>query len=1026
VDRSELVGRERELELLDTALAAARDGRGQTIVLIGEPGIGKTSLVSAIARDAGTLVLWGACSGFGAQAWEPIARALDSLFDQRLVDAAMVASCGVGLLAIVPEAGRLVPDLVAPVGADPETIAFTVARATTRLLRQICLARPCVLVIDDVHDADAATLRLVARLAQESRTMPLLIAMTAREGELAASAHAAEVAELSRVAKLVRITALDRVASTSLIRRVAPALAHPQIERVLATADGNPLYLGELAAVLATRSSAEIPIPVGIKASIGTRLDRLPADTRRLVNALAVLGTEAAVDTVGAVAGVATNAIGTAVELGIVVELSGRVRLLHALVRDVAYAGIAPADRSELHRRAAGITHDTAERVRHFAAAGDAPRAIDIAIDAAHAAELHAADDEAVSLLETAATAGNVDDARRARLLVALGRARLRAGHGDAGVAACVQAAELGARIGDPDVGAAAALARGSVFRFGHVDRGLVAALRTAIDGRAPRDDAMHARLLARLAGAEQPSENPWRPIAMAHEAFAIARRIGDERVLLAVLHDGGSALVDIEDPRRRVAASLELRDLARRLRAPWYELRATMRLVFDHADLGDVAAVDATIDTFDGLARSFAHPRHQWRVALVRAARAASEGKWGAADRHAEEAIALGGDDPMQRYALFGQRYTRLRLQQRADDVLVLLDDERDLLAGTEYGDAVFAAYRAAAHARAGRLDEARRAVAAARPVLALEDLGLASLFSEAAAAVGDRGACLAALAKLEGYTHRYVHGGPMFCHFADPAERYLGIVLAALGDRERAIRHLESALERARTAKLPPAIAQIALDLANLGVRSADLSREARTLAEQLDLVDLRNDEQPADSTGGFSLVLEGDAWAVTGSGRTFRLRDSRGLRILAKLVERAGTEIHALELVDGAEQSGVVDRGDAGEMLDARARAEYRARLVDLREDLADAEARGDLGWIDRLRTESEAIEAELSRAFSKSGRARRTGAAAERARSAVTRRVREAIAKIGEHDPELGKRLAWHIRTGMMCSYRENPS
>src|SRR6185436_9443088 len=97
-------------------------------------------------------------------------------------------------------------------------------------------------------------------------------------------------------------------------------------------------------------------------------------------------------------------------------------------------------------------------------------------------------------------------------------------------------------------------------------------------------------------------------------------------------------------------------------------------------------------------------------------------------------------------------------------------------------------------------------------------------------------------------------------------------------------------------------------------------------------------------------------------------------------------------------------------------------YRTRLVDLREELLEAERRGDMGWIDRLRTESEAIQAELSRAFSRGGRARRTGAAAERARSAVTRRVREAIGKIAEADRVLGDHLGWAVRTGMTCSYR----
>jgi predicted ATPase len=172
-----LVGRDRELARLTSDFAAAVAGRGSAVAVIGEPGIGKTALVSALtyrAQEAGARVLWGRCSDLGARAeWEPVAQALGALVDDGTLDAAQASRCGGGLLAIVPDAANLAPELAPPAGADPETIAFAVARAATRLLRNVCLARPCVLVIDDVHDADAASLRLIARLAREARTMKL-------------------------------------------------------------------------------------------------------------------------------------------------------------------------------------------------------------------------------------------------------------------------------------------------------------------------------------------------------------------------------------------------------------------------------------------------------------------------------------------------------------------------------------------------------------------------------------------------------------------------------------------------------------------------------------------------------------------------------------------------------------------------------------------------------------------------------------------------------------------------------------
>src|SRR5436190_22687988 len=218
VRQSALVGRERELARLMADLEAAEAGHGAAVAVIGEPGIGKTALVSTItmrAQERGARVLWGRCSDVGARPeWEPLAHALTALVDDGTLDAALALRCGAGLLAVVPDAAHLAPELAPPAGADPETIAFAATRATSRLLRHLCLQRPHVLVFDDVHDADAASLRLLVRLAQDARTMSLLILMTAREAELGTRQRLADVAELTRELAMVRIGALAREAST--------------------------------------------------------------------------------------------------------------------------------------------------------------------------------------------------------------------------------------------------------------------------------------------------------------------------------------------------------------------------------------------------------------------------------------------------------------------------------------------------------------------------------------------------------------------------------------------------------------------------------------------------------------------------------------------------------------------------------------------------------------------------------------------------------------------------------------------
>jgi hypothetical protein len=173
-----------------------------------------------------------------------------------------------------------------------------------------------------------------------------------------------------------------------------------------------------------------------------------------------------------------------------------------------------------------------------------------------------------------------------------------------------------------------------------------------------------------------------------------------------------------------------------------------------------------------------------------------------------------------------------------------------------------------------------------------------------------------------------------------------------------------------------------------------------------------------------------LEGEYWSVTTkAGRTFRLKDSLGLQYLARLVAEPGREIHVLELVAGGQAGGVdapIDHGDAGTLLDDEARAEYRLRLEDLRETLAEAESFGDLSRAARAREEIEFLAAELGRAVGLGGRVRRAGSSAERARSAVQRRIKNALQRLGEAAPELAPVLARTVRTGNFCVFRPDGS
>jgi tetratricopeptide (TPR) repeat protein len=192
---------------------------------------------------------------------------------------------------------------------------------------------------------------------------------------------------------------------------------------------------------------------------------------------------------------------------------------------------------------------------------------------------------------------------------------------------------------------------------------------------------------------------------------------------------------------------------------------------------------------------------------------------------------------------------------------------------------------------------------------------------------------------------------------------------------------------------------------------------------------------DEQPAANVNVFR--REGDYWTVIFDGHTVHLRDLKGMRYLARLLTDPGREYHVLDLVAAETGRGApIDSGqaanlphsalgDAGEILDARAKEAYRRRLAEIDDDIEQAHATGDTERAAQADTERGFLIRELAHAFGLSGRGRRAASTSERARASVTRAIRQAIARIGEHHPQLGEHLSRTIRTGTYCAYLPDP-
>jgi predicted ATPase len=312
-----------------------------------------------------------------------------------------------------------------------------------------------------------------------------------------------------------------------------------------------------------------------------------------------------------------------------------------------------------------------------------------------------------------------------------------------------------------------------------------------------------------------------------------------------------------------------------------------------------------------------------------------------------------------------------------------------------------------AAAHARADRWDEARSQVAAAR----------------AAANAIDFPWWDASLLRME-------------ASLAETwsAERWLAAI--DFGAAQGAVGEVAITLRAAAAMAADRGQHELADALLECAPRSRDLTVLPELFPDAAAVLEARRrDVAPPDLLGavararellivgaggrapeGSSLHREGDGWVVTYGGTTTRLRDLKGIADLARLLSSPDVDVHCLELVGGS------DLGGTGPALDERARREYETRIRSLQEDIDEARDANDLARAERAELELDALVTQLTEAFGLGGRSRTTGSAVERARSAVTYRVRAAMKRVAEVHPELGRHLDNAIRTGTWCSYR----
>ncbi len=338
-----MFGRSAELHTLTDAWTAARAGHGRVVLITGEAGIGKTRLVAELARRADNAGAWtavGAGVDVGGEA--PLA-----IWQELVPQLARTVPAPPGQADWPAELGRLAPDLAARLGQDapppavasPELERLRLFDAVLRLVEWAASGRPVLLVAEDVHRADPASMQLCAHIGRRLANRPVLLVLTRRDrpDRPVADALLADLAGRGVEVAELELGPLTAVEVAAIARSVAE-LTDDAVEQVVRLADGNPLLATESARALSAGRSAP---PHNLRAAVRAVTGTLPRPARDLIEALAAAGRELSAAELAALPLADRDAAEEAVlETGLVSRNRTGLRFRHALLAEAVRAGL--------------------------------------------------------------------------------------------------------------------------------------------------------------------------------------------------------------------------------------------------------------------------------------------------------------------------------------------------------------------------------------------------------------------------------------------------------------------------------------------------------------------------------------------------------------------------------------------------------------------------------------------------------------------------------------------------------------
>lgn len=1046
-----IVGRDFEL----TQLLGAVDGPGGVVLVSGEAGIGKSRLVGA-ARDAalerarpnGLLAVTGSTSETGGALpywpWIQVVRSMLAASDVADLVARAAKAFG-GAWA------------TAPADDEPAATRFALFDGVTSALVAASSRRPLLIILEDLHAADAPSLLLLQVVQATAGSASITIVGTYRPSDARQRPATAEL--LDQVgARAINIT-LGGLGAADL-GRLAKVALDVSLREELTTAihaatSGNPLHALEVVRLMAGRDELEtwspvapLPVPDGVRAVLRTRMASLAPETTRVLQIAAIAGTGVIQPVLAArVAGldvgdvVAHLVAAASVD---VVRLTGdEWAFRHSLLRDAVIESLGPVESARLHLQVANAIEqhepDTGERdaalAHHHASAspiGDAATAAVWCARAAARAFEQVAYEEAVAWMRRAVDLAPTDtgNALRVELLIRLRRYLWAAGAFDDVAVVGSHALELARAHGDPAWRAEAALACLNETSY-QTDWNVVAELE-AVEPLIT-DVALRARVLAGHAAAIQwDRRSGARRIGLIDRAVALARKADSPNVLFDVLRLAQYATwytaLDQSDD-----LVPEMGRLANRLGDPLRQMHALCWSATLAQRRGDGVGFRQDVQALRALADEAPLPVFVGSADLFQTALHLSEGHLNEGQRLLDRRDALTAGLRNHRAVAQGVGVQQSQIARRRLDIDLMrlvragIDDRLvawsaaspwlpgaymfDILTGdTERGRAGIIRIL---EALADIPDDANRVTTMAMLAEACDLLDLRGPHSDA---------LYDALLPWRG---TFVVIGPGWEVYS-PVDQQLGQLCRLRGSVDEGVAHFEDALSRLATFDAPSTeaitrhyFARLLASVPDRRKRAEEQRRLARKLADRCEMegwlttIDGGSVSKDADVA---AFRRDGDVWTISYRGRTVRVPNSKGVGHLAVLAGRAGQDVPALVLAGGWPEA------DVGAVLDDQAKAAYRRRIDQLRAVVGEASDRGDLVAAERAQNELDEVLDHLSKAVGLGGRDRRPGSAGERARVNVTRAIRSAIDRVTDLDPELGRHLDETVRTGAHCSYR----